>query len=98
MGICFSPAYAAASGSGRTTSRLADRRALGFGLAKPHDQLAPQNVSRLFVDEAVALENFGQARARVVCYVLVLVTAGLKQPVERFDRAPSDGVVVGRAD
>src|SRR3984893_16413533 len=98
MGIVLRSPMRRSSYRGTHRLRRFGHDAIGLGLAKAHDQLALEDVGGLFEDEAVALENFGEAGAGVVRDVLVLVAPGLKPAVQRLDRAPSDGVVVGRPD
>src|SRR5580693_7897355 len=69
-----------------------------FEFAASHEQVAAADVRDCLDSEAVTHHDLGQTLAREVGDVLVLVAARHQQAVDRLDRSPDPGGVVGSAE
>src|ERR1035437_7840246 len=69
-----------------------------FNLATSEDHLAAHDVGGLLDLDSVASKDLTEPAQRVMRDVLVLVSAGHQEAVDRFDNPPSDRRIVGRAE
>ena len=83
--------------SGGASTRISVRSGR-FRLAAAHYQLAAAGCRQSSRNETVTSQNLPQAGARVMRDVLIAVTTGHQEAIDRLDGAPSDGVVVRRPD
>src|ERR1019366_1267217 len=69
-----------------------------FNLATSEDHLAAHDVGGLLDHDSVAGKDLPEPLQRVMRDVLVLVSAGHQEAVDRFDNPPSNRRIVGRAE